>query len=67
MGYDHISPKFDYSGDNLLYWAVSLSKAGYGSVDFLLGTRSDIFIYMVQYEQFVNEIRAEDYALNRQG
>ena len=46
---------------------MSLAKAGYGSVDFVLGCPSDIFMMMVWHEQFVSDMRAEDYALNRKG
>ena len=44
---------------------MNLAQAGYGSVDFVLGSPSDIFMMMVWHNEFISEMRAEDYALNR--
>lgn len=60
-----IMPKFKYNGDSLMYWAVALSKAGYGSLDLLLSYSSDKFLSIVQYEMFLTDMQAETRAINR--
>lgn len=48
-----------------LYWAVILSKAGYGEVPALLQYPSDMFFAILNYEEFTNDYNAEIRALNR--
>ena len=54
-------------GDSLIYWAITLSRAGYGSVDLLLSYPSDIFISILNHEVFMNDFSAETRAINRRG
>lgn len=42
-----------------------MSKAGYGSVDLLLSYPSDIFLDMIDYEDFVVNYGLEQQALNQ--
>lgn len=60
-------PKFIYSGDKLLYWAITLSKAGYGDVNLLLSYSSDIFMSILQHESFLMDYAEEARALNTEG
>lgn len=60
-------PKFIYMGDSLIYWAITLSRAGYGSVDLLLSYPSDIFMSILYHEVFLNDFSAETRAINRRG
>ncbi|MBQ2319162.1 MAG: hypothetical protein IIW86_02840 [Clostridia bacterium] len=47
------------------YWAITLSKAGYGTVPDLLQYPADIFMSLLNYEQFYDDYNAEIRALNR--
>lgn len=48
-----------------MYWAITLSKAGYGDVNLILSYSSDIFMTIVHHEIFLNDLQAEMRALNR--
>lgn len=60
-----INPKVEFYGDYLKLWAIKLSKAGYGSIDLLLSYQSDIFLDIMDYEDFVIDYDLERQALNR--
>lgn len=51
--------------NQLDYWCIVLTKAGYGSVDLLKSYGSDIFFNILDYENFVNDYQSELRALNR--
>jgi hypothetical protein len=48
-----------------IHWAITLSKAGYGAVPDLLQYPADLFMAMLNYENFMNDYNAEVRALNR--
>lgn len=60
-------PKVEYYGDILMLWAIRLSKAGYGAVDLLLSYPSDIFLNILDYENYSKDFEIEQQALNRRG
>ena len=51
----------------MLYWAITLSKAGYGDVNLLLSYSSDIFMNILQHESFLVDYAEEARALNTEG
>lgn len=59
-----VLPQYQFFGDEVLFWAMKLSKCGYGSVDLLLSYSSDIFLSIMDYEVFVWEYDAERRVLN---
>lgn len=50
-----------------MLWAIRLSKAGYGAVDLLLSYPSDIFLNILDYENYSKDFEIEQQALNRRG
>ena len=62
---DVIIPRVEYAGDILTLWAIRLSKAGYGAIDLLLTYSSDIFLNILDYENYTKDFELEQRALNR--
>jgi hypothetical protein len=48
-----------------MYWAISLSRVGYGDVNLLLSYSSDIFMNIIYHETFLSDLAAETRAINR--